>query len=116
MSYRITQISKEHKVISQKMVEGDFVRKTNQKIYVSQNVPNPFSDETTITYNVSGVATVKFEFYDAGFKLVKEETVKVPKEGKYTYIFKSTGLADGIYFYRFTAGNYVEVKKMAIVK
>lgn len=116
MIYRITQISKEHKVVSQKMVEGDFVRKTNQKIYVSQNVPNPFGDETTISYNVSGVASVKFEFYDAGFKLVKEETVKVPKEGKYTYIFKSTGLAAGIYFYRFTAGNYVEVKKMAIVK
>jgi hypothetical protein len=116
MIYRITQISKEHKVVSQKMVEGEFVRKTNQKIYVSQNVPNPFSDETTITYNVSGITSVKFEFYDANFKLIKDETVKVPKEGKYTYTFKSTGLADGIYFYRFTAGNYVEVKKMAIVR
>jgi hypothetical protein len=113
--YRITQISKDNKVVSQKMVQVDFVRKTNQKVYVSQNVPNPFSGETIITYNVSGVPSVKFEFYDAAFKLVKEETVKIAKEGKYTYTFNSAGFQPGIYFFRFTAGTYVEVKKMAII-
>lgn len=113
--YRITQISKDNKVVSQKMVEGEFTRKTSQKIYVSQNIPNPFSGETTIAYNVTGVPVVKFEFFDSNFKLVKEESIKVVKEGKSAYVFKAEGLKPGIYFYRFTAGTYVEVKKMAII-
>lgn len=113
--YRITQISKENKVVSQKMVEGEFTRKTSQKIYVAQNIPNPFSGETTITYNVTGVTVVKFEFFDSNFKMVKEESIKIAKDGKSSYTFKAERLKPGIYFYRFTAGTYVEVKKMAII-
>ncbi len=113
--YRITQISKENKVVAQKMVEGKFTRKSTQKVYVAQNVPNPFSGETVISYNVSGPGVVKFEFFDSGFKQVKTESINIAKEGKYTYTFKAEGLAPGIYFYRFTFGKFIEVKKMAVI-
>jgi len=113
--YRITQISKENKVVAQKMVQGKFTRKSTQKVYVAQNVPNPFSGETVISYNVSGPGTVKLEFFDSAFKQVKTESIKITKEGKYSYTFKAEGLKSGIYFYRFTFGQFVEVKKMAII-
>ncbi len=113
--YRITQISKENKVVAQKMVQGKFTRKSTQKVYVAQNVPNPFSGETVISYNVSGPGTVKLEFFDSAFKQVKTESIKITKEGKYSYTFKAEGLKPGIYFYRFTFGQFVEVKKMAII-
>ena len=113
--YRITQISKDNKVVGQKMVQGKFIRKSTQKVFVAQNVPNPFSGETVISYNVSGPGSVKFEFFDSAFKQVKQEIIKITKEGKYSYTFKAEGLKAGIYFYRFTFGTYVEVKKMAII-
>lgn len=87
--YRITQISKENKVVAQKMVQGKFTRKSTQKVYVAQNVPNPFSGETVISYNVSGPGTVKLEFFDSAFKQVKTESIKITKEGKYSYTFKA---------------------------
>ncbi|KAB2907820.1 MAG: T9SS type A sorting domain-containing protein [Ignavibacteriales bacterium] len=115
VTYRVTQISKDNKVVAMKYVQGNFTRKSTQKIYVGQNVPNPFTNETTISYNVSGAGTVTFEFFDSGFKLVKKETIQISKGGTYSYVFKAEGLKAGIYFYRFTYGNFIEVKKMAVI-
>lgn len=36
--------------------------------------------------------------------------------GKHSVAFDATGLPSGVYFYRLTAGSYVETKRMMVLK
>ena len=88
---------------------------------LSQNYPNPFNPQTSIkyalpqdaqvrltVYNVLGqkVATLVDEFQDAGFKTVWWDGKDV----------EGDEVSSGVYFYRLTAGEFSEVRKMMMVK
>ncbi len=83
---------------------------------LSQNYPNPFNPTTTIKYQIPELSFVTLKVYDV---LGKEVTTLVNEEkpaGEYEVKFNATGLPSGIYFYRLHAGNYVETKKMVLMK
>jgi hypothetical protein len=81
-----------------------------------QNYPNPFNPTTGIRYQVSGVSNVTLVVYDLLGRevavLVNER--KVP--GTYEVSFGASGLSSGVYFYRLTAGNVVQTRKMIVSK
>jgi hypothetical protein len=83
---------------------------------LSQNYPNPFNPRTGIRYQVPGVSDVKLIVFDLLGRevavLVNER--KVP--GTYEVAFDGNGLASGVYLYRMMAGNFVQTKKLVIVK
>ncbi|MFH1193153.1 MAG: T9SS type A sorting domain-containing protein [Candidatus Jorgensenbacteria bacterium] len=83
---------------------------------LSQNYPNPFNPSTSIKYEVSSITYVRLAVYNIlGIEIaVLVEERKSP--GAYTVRFDGSNLPSGIYFYRLQAGNFVETKRMALVK
>lgn len=83
---------------------------------LSQNYPNPFNPLTKINYSVSQNITVTLKVYDILGRLVKTLVNEYQNAGNYTVTFDGSGLASGIYFYKIEAGDYVQSKKMVLVK
>lgn len=84
------------------------------KLY--QNYPNPFNPKTTIKFDLPHTVNVTIKIYDLlGREIVTLLNDKV-NAGSHTVEFTPTNLASGIYFYRLVAGDYTEVKKMALIK
>ena len=83
---------------------------------LEQNYPNPFNPSTLIKYSVPENGFVKLSVYN----LVGEEVNLLVSgqvdAGFYEIEFDATALASGIYFYRLQAGNFVETKKMVLMK
>ncbi len=81
-----------------------------------QNYPNPFNPTTTIKYSIPSESLVKIKIYDI---LGREVTVLVNEEksaGNYTIQFNGNNFASGVYLYRIQAGNFVDTKKMILMK
>ena len=96
---------------SVKYTEGSPIR-----FLLDQNYPNPFNPETGIRYQVSGSSDVKLVVYD----LVGREVAVLAKErkapGSYEVQFDASGLASGVYLYRLTAGEFVETRKLLLLR
>jgi hypothetical protein len=83
---------------------------------LSQNYPNPFNPTTTINYSVPKATPVTLKIYDI---LGREVATLVNEEkpvGNYTINFNAAKLASGTYIYRLTAGTFIQVKKMILMK
>jgi len=92
--------------------------------YLYQNYPNPFNPTTKIKFEIPSVIAsevnqsqfVTLKVYDLlGNEiaiLVNEEKT----EGKYDVEFKANGLSSGMYFYQLKAAQYVETRKMLLLK
>lgn len=81
-----------------------------------QNYPNPFNPTTTIRYDVPKSTQVSIRVYDVlGRKLATLVDNKM-SPGKYSVEFNGAGYASGVYFFRMTAGSYVSVQKMLLLK
>lgn len=88
-----------------------------QNIKLYQNYPNPFNPSTTIEFYlpVTNQVTLKI------FNILGEEVVTLVSErlpaGTYSYQwYRPAGMESGIYLYRLKAGNFVEIKKMILMK
>ncbi len=84
------------------------------KIY--QNYPNPFNPLTKINYSLPNATKVHIQVYDLLGRLVKTLVNEFKEAGSYDVQFDGTGLASGVYFYRIEAGDFVDSKKMVLVK
>jgi subtilisin family serine protease len=83
---------------------------------LDQNYPNPFNPITTITYQIPLAAFVTLKVFDI---LGKEVTALVNEEkpaGKYKVEFDGSNLSSGIYFYKLHANNFVDTKKLILLK
>ena len=81
-----------------------------------QNYPNPYNPMTKIEFAIANSSYVSIKVFDI---LGNEIAVLVNGEkttGIYSIEFNATGLPSGIYFYRIKAGNYIETKKMILMK
>ena len=89
---------------------------TSEKFSLSQNYPNPFNPLTVINFKLPVKSQVILKVYDV---LGKEVTVLVNEKlnaGSYEIDFNAKNLTSGTYFYRITAGEFVETKKMILIK
>lgn len=85
-------------------------------IILGQNTPNPFTDFTEISFYLPSSMRVSFEFYNSRLETVREISNQYFEAGENKIAFNSDNLPAGIYFYRLKAGEYVDVKKMVLVK
>ena len=83
---------------------------------LKQNYPNPFNPSTIISFSIPERANVNLKVYDIlGNELVtliNEET----EAGSYNINFNANGLPTGVYFYQLVSNEYVETKKMLLIK
>jgi Secretion system C-terminal sorting domain len=84
------------------------------KIY--QNYPNPFNPTTTIKYSVPNSSFVTIKVYDILGRMVKSLVNEQKVAGNYSVQFNGSNFASGIYFYRMQAGDFVQTKKLILMK
>jgi choice-of-anchor B domain-containing protein len=85
---------------------------------LSQNYPNPFNPSTAIAYELPAASQVRLELFDLmGRKLATLVNAR-QSAGLQTYTLNAQAfnLASGVYFYRLTANEFTETKRMMLVK
>ncbi|PTM20359.1 MAG: hypothetical protein DA446_03555, partial [Bacteroidetes bacterium] len=83
---------------------------------LEQNYPNPFNPSTQIRYQLPEIADVKLEVYNL---LGQQLTVLADGKqtaGMYEVTFDASNLTTGIYIIRLTANNFVQTRKMMLMK
>ncbi len=81
-----------------------------------QNFPNPFNPTTTIEYDIAKRSNVSVIIYDVLGREVTTLVNRVMNPGRYKAVFNASELPSGVYFYRITAGSFVETRKLVLVK
>ncbi len=93
---------------------------------LKQNYPNPFKERTTIKFSAPEKTRIKVEVLDSSRNIVKTLVREIKEAGAYRIEFSAicgsdTGgdaltLPSGVYFYRLQAGDFIETKKMLLMK
>ena len=86
------------------------------KYALSENYPNPFNASTMIQYDLPASSEVTIDIYDILGRMVVSYSRGQQPAGKYQFIWKADDLSTGTYFYKLTAGNYSETRKMLLLK
>jgi hypothetical protein len=98
---------------------------TPANFYLYQNYPNPFNPSTVISYQLSFASYVSLKIYD----LVGEEVAVLINDYHLPGIYNSqfsirnlpagrqgSQLPSGVYYYQLKVGNFVQTKKMMLIK
>lgn len=83
---------------------------------LSQNYPNPFNPVTNIKFGIPKQGLVKMIVYDILGREVTLLINEVKLAGTYEVKFDGSNLASGVYFYRIVSGDFVDIKKMVLIK
>jgi len=86
-----------------------------------QNHPNPFNPTTTIRFSLGATEKVKLEIFNVLGQKVRTLLDKHMTAGRHRVIWDAQNevghkLGSGIYFYRISAGDYVQTRKMILLK
>ena len=86
------------------------------KYNLSQNYPNPFNPVTKIDYAIPKNGFVSLKIYDI---LGREEKILVNENktpGLYSIDFNASDFPSGVYFYKLTCNDFIDVKRMILIK
>ena len=78
--------------------------------------PNPFNPSTVINFSLMESGLVKLQVFNSIGQQVHLLLDEIKNEGSYSISFDAGDLPSGVYFYRLTAGNFTDVKKMMLIK
>jgi len=87
-----------------------------ERFELSQNYPNPFNPSTTIDFSLPKAGYVEVILYDVTGRQVAALVSDPFKAGTYSLTFDGSKLSSGVYFYKITAGDFTDTKKMVLVK
>lgn len=89
-----------------------------RRFTLEQNYPNPFNPETVIRYQVASGSLVQLQVYDLLGRQVATLVHEYKPAGDYSVRLSdfSTQQTSGVYFYRLRAGDFVQTKKMTLLK
>ena len=92
----------------------------SKNVYLLDNYPNPFNPTTMIQYSVVNTGNVSLKVYDVLGNEVATLVNEEKQTGSYEVEFQSAvsnqQLASGIYFYQLRAGEFVQTKKMILLR
>lgn len=113
-SYRLKQLDYLGHAEYSEIIEIDI--KIFSSYLLEQNYPNPFNPTTTIGYGLKEKSNVKITVINS---IGEEVAILVNEEkesGYHTVEFNASNLPSGVYFYKLNAGEYVEAKKMILLR
>lgn len=114
--YRVLQIDSSQTILQSQLAKMNYHISGKESFYLAQNTPNPFSDFTVIEYSLPYRRSVTVEVYNVKFEEVSKFSFEPERTGKGEFEFDGRALAPGVYFYRLSCGEFVEVKKMVITR
>ncbi|MGE5682137.1 MAG: T9SS type A sorting domain-containing protein [Bacillota bacterium] len=83
---------------------------------LEQNYPNPFNSETKISYSIPIDAKVNITVFNVMGQIIAELVDEFKSAGSYSVNFDASNISSGTYLYKITAGNYVQTKKMVVLR
>lgn len=91
-----------------------------EKFSLGQNYPNPFNPTTNFEFRIAEFGFVNLTIYDAMGREVTTLVNENLKPGTYkvewSADFRAANFSSGVYFYKITAGNFTETKRMILIK
>jgi len=113
-SYRLKQIDNDGQFEYSEVIEIDLGLPTEYEL--TQNYPNPFNPSTKISWQspVSSHQTLKV--YDVLGNEVATLVNEYKPAGSYEVTFDASSLSSGIYLYKIQSGNFIQTKKMILIK
>ncbi len=103
-------------IVPQQSMPGK--EKEHRDYQLSQNYPNPFNPSTDITFSLRNSTHVILKIYDTSGREIQTLVNETRQAGthKVTFDTYNRRLASGVYFYKISAGDFTDVKKMILVK
>ncbi len=86
------------------------------KFLLSQNFPNPFNPTTNIKFQLPNASFVKVTVFDMLGREVETLVNEQLNAGTYKVDWDAAKYSSGVYFYKLEAGNFIETKKMLMIK
>ena len=83
---------------------------------LSQNYPNPFNPSSTIQFQIPNSSFVNLKVYDVLGNEVATILNEAKLAGSHTVEFDASQLSSGIYYYQLKTGDFVQTKKMTLIK
>ena len=87
-----------------------------EEFSLSQNYPNPFNPSTIISYSIPQSGLVTLEVYSLLGEKVASLVNEVKEAGSYEINFNASTLSSGVYYYKLSTDNFVETKKMLLLR
>ena len=107
--------------LSDSLMSGTIVGVTGQEevpasFSLEQNYPNPFNPSTTVHFELPTAAHVTLKVYN----VLGQEVMTVLDEemagGRYDVRIHASALSSGAYFYRLHAGDFVQTRKLVVLR
>ena len=89
---------------------------TPNEYSLHQNYPNPFNPTTVMSYQLPATGPVTLRVYDVLGKEVATLVEGVQSAGMHSVRFDGSSLQSGVYFYRLQTGEFIETKKLMLLK
>jgi hypothetical protein len=83
---------------------------------LDQNYPNPFNPSTKISWQLPVSSQTTLKVYDIMGREVETLINEFKPAGKYETEFNAALLPSGVYFYQIKAGDFLQTKKMILLK
>ncbi len=102
-------------------IDDDIANVLPQSFNLQQNYPNPFNPETVIEYSVASRSHISLEIYNSLGQMVRVLVNKTVTAGSYSITWDgrddaSERVASGMYLFRLSTDDFVETKKMVLLK
>ncbi|MDD5361999.1 MAG: T9SS type A sorting domain-containing protein [Ignavibacteria bacterium] len=105
-----------HRSLSEIIGIKNISTETPLKYTLSQNYPNPFNPITNVKFSIVNSGQVILIVYDVQGRELQTLVNESLKPGTYATTIDGSMLTSGVYFYRLTAGEYSETKRMVLIK
>jgi len=97
-------------------IENENTAQAPTQYVMHHNYPNPFNPTTTIKYSIPRESFVSLKIYNLTGEEIETLVDEQKSIGNYEVDFDASKLPSGLYFYRLQAGDFVDTRKMVLMK
>jgi hypothetical protein len=111
--YRLKQVDNDGSFEYSDLIEIEVIP---DQYELSQNYPNPFNPSTTIRFSLPQATQIKINLFNMLGEQVASIAEGMYESGYHKITFNANNLPSGTYIYRLESSDFVQVKKMMLIK
>jgi len=98
------------------LVSIDEKENLRSKSIINQNYPNPFQSKTIFSYKIEVNSNVELSIYNINGQKISTLISEKKQKGKHEFEWNAKNISGGVYYYQFIAGDFVQTKKLLLIK